>query len=52
MVKWAEPAILDLRSIHDVITHDFRLYARKLIQDIRDKTDILDELLKIGQRMR
>lgn len=42
MVNWSEPAILDLRSIHDFIVQDSRFYARKVIQDIRDKADILD----------
>ena len=44
MVRWSEPAILDLQSIHDFIAHDSRYYAKKVIQDIRDKADILDEL--------
>lgn len=52
MVRWSEPAILDLQSIHDFIAHDSRYYAKKVTQDIRDKADILDELPKIGQRMR
>ena len=47
MVKWSEPAILDLRAIHDFIAHNSRYYAKKVIQDIRDKADILDELPKI-----
>ena len=51
MVKWSEPAILDLRSIHDFIAHDSRFYARKVIQDIRDKADILNELPKIGKKV-
>ena len=41
-----------LQSIHDFIAHDSRYYAKKVTQDIRDKADILDELPKIGQRMR
>ena len=40
----------DLRSIHDFIANDSRFYARKVIQDIRDNTDILDELRKIGKK--
>ena len=51
MVKWSEPAILDLRAIHDFIAHDSRFYARKVIQNIRDKADILDELPKIGKKV-
>ena len=51
MVRWSEPAILDLQSIHDFIAHDSRYYAKKVIQDIRDKADILDELPRIGKKV-
>ncbi|MCY4360585.1 MAG: type II toxin-antitoxin system RelE/ParE family toxin [Gammaproteobacteria bacterium] len=51
MVRWSEPAILDLQSIHDFIAHDSRFYAKKVIQDIRDKAEILDELPKIGRKV-
>ena len=50
MVRWSEPAILDLQSIHDFIAHDSRYYAKKVIQDIRDKADILDELPNLKPR--
>ncbi len=49
MVIWSDPAKADLRSIHDFIAHDSRHYAKKVIQDIREKTDILDNLPKIGK---
>jgi plasmid stabilization system protein ParE len=29
--------------------HDSRYYAKKVTQDIREKTDVLDELPKIGK---
>ena len=51
MVIWSEPAKTDLRSIHDFIAHDSRHYAKKVTQDIRDKTDVLDELPKIGKKV-
>ncbi len=41
----------DLRSIHDFIAHDSKHYARKVTQDIREKTDILDELPKAGKKV-
>ena len=44
----SEPAKADLRSIHDFITHDSRHYAKKVTQDIREKTEVLDELPKLG----
>jgi toxin ParE1/3/4 len=49
MVIWSEPAKADLRSIHDFIAHDSRHYAKKVTQDIREKTDILDELPRVGK---
>jgi len=51
MVIWSEPAKADLRSIHDFIAHDSRHYAKKVTQDIREKTDILDDLPKAGKKV-
>ncbi len=49
MVIWTEPAKADLRSIHYFIAHDSRHYATKVTQDIREKTDVLDKLPRIGK---
>ncbi|MGH8654359.1 MAG: type II toxin-antitoxin system RelE/ParE family toxin [Gammaproteobacteria bacterium] len=49
MVIWSKPAKTDLRSIHDFIAHDSRYYAKKVTQDIAAKTDILNELPRIGR---
>ncbi len=49
MVIWSEPAKTDLRSIHDFIAHDSRHYAKKVTQDIREKTDLLDQLPNLGK---
>jgi plasmid stabilization system protein ParE len=49
MVIWSAPAKTDLRSIHNFIAHDSRHYANKVTQDIREKTDILDQLPKLGK---
>jgi len=51
MVIWSEPAKADLRSIHDFIAHDSRHYAKKVTRDIREKTDILDELPRVGKKV-
>ncbi len=48
MVIWSEPAKADLRSIHDFIAHDSRHYAKKVTQDIVAKTDVLNELPRMG----
>ena len=51
MVIWSKPAKADLRSIHDFIAHDSRHYAKKVTQDIAAKTDILDELPRMGKKV-
>lgn len=51
MVIWSQPARADLRSIHDFIAHDSRFYAKKVVQDIREKTDILEQLPKAGKKV-
>ena len=49
MVIWSNPARADLRSIHDFIAHDSKHYAKKVTQDIAAKTDILNELPRMGK---
>ncbi|MCP5444730.1 MAG: type II toxin-antitoxin system RelE/ParE family toxin [Chromatiaceae bacterium] len=51
MVIWTQPAKADLRSIHDFIAHDSRHYAKKVVQDIREKTDNLEQLPKRGKKI-
>lgn len=51
MVIWAGPAKADLRSIHDFIAPDSRHYARKVVQDIVAKTDVLNRLPRIGRKV-
>ncbi len=51
MVIWSEPAKADLRSIHDYIAHDSKHYAKKVTHDIREKTDGLNELPKLGRKI-
>ncbi len=49
MVTWSDPAKADLRSIYDFIAHDSMHYARKVTQDIVAKTDVLNELPRMGK---
>lgn len=49
MVIWSEPAVADLRSIHDHIAANSRIYAVKVVQEIREKVDVLDEFPAIGR---
>ena len=49
MVIWSQPAKADLRAIHDYIAADSSYYAKKLTQDIVAKTEVLEELPRIGK---
>lgn len=49
MVIWSAPATADLRSIHDFIASDFRHYAKRVVQDLVEKTDVLDQQPGIGR---
>ena len=51
MVIWSQPAKSDLRSIHDFIALNSPHYAKKVTQDIREKTDILEQLPKAGRKI-
>ncbi len=49
MVIWTKPARVDLKHIHDYIAEDSKHYAKKVAQDIRGKTDILNEFPNAGK---
>lgn len=49
MVIWSDPAKADLRGIHDFIAHDSHYYAKKVTQEIVTRTDVLDELPRMGR---
>jgi len=51
MVIWSQPAKVDLHAIHDYIAHNSRYYAKKVTQDIREKTDILERFPKAGKKV-
>ncbi len=51
MVIWSHPAKEDLRFIHDYIAKNSPFYAKKVVQDIREKTDILNTSPKIGKKV-
>ena len=44
-----EPAKADLQHIHDFIAADSKQYARKVAQEMVEKTQILDETPKLGK---
>ncbi|MBF0121234.1 MAG: type II toxin-antitoxin system RelE/ParE family toxin [Desulfobacterales bacterium] len=49
MVKWTDPAKLDLKKIHDYIAEDSKYYAKRVVQDIVDKTEKLNDNPEIGR---
>jgi len=49
VVIWSDPARADLRAIHDFIAHDSTHYAKQVTQDMVAKTDVLNELPRIGK---
>ena len=49
MVTWTKPAKVDLKHIHDFIAKDSKHYAKKVAQEIREKTDILNQLPNVGK---
>ena len=51
MVTWSDQAKADLHHIFEFIADDSRHYAKKVIQDIVGKTDVLDELPRIGKQV-
>jgi toxin ParE1/3/4 len=51
MVIWANPAKSDLRAIHDFIASCSKYYAKKVVQDIVDRTNILKEYPQIGRKV-
>lgn len=51
MVIWSLPAKADLRSIHNYIAKNSPFYAKKVVQDIREKTDALNTNPKIGKKV-
>ena len=51
MVTWSELAKADLRSIHDFIASNSPHYAKKIAQDLREKTVILERLPRIGNKI-
>jgi toxin ParE1/3/4 len=51
MVIWTRPAKADLRSIYDYIARDSRFYAKRVVHDIREKTDLLERTPRIGKKV-
>jgi len=48
-VIWWDPAKADLRAFHDFIARDSKFYARKVLQDIIEKSEVLGALPRSGR---
>jgi len=51
MVKWTAHAKAQLRHIHDYIAQDSPLYARRVSEELVQKTTSLDELSRKGYKV-
>jgi plasmid stabilization system protein ParE len=49
VVKWADQAKADLKAIHDYIARDSTHYAKKVTQELVEKTDALAEVPRLGR---
>lgn len=48
-VVWTEPALADLKAIHDYIASDSEFYASRFVGRLVDSTTILGEFPEMGQ---
>ncbi|WP_353740592.1 type II toxin-antitoxin system RelE/ParE family toxin [Desulfoferrobacter suflitae] len=46
---WSRPAKRDLRSIHDHIASDSKFYAKKVVKDIVEKSEVLKDFPLMGR---
>lgn len=49
MVIWSKPAKRDLRNIHDHIASDSKFYAKKVVQNIVEKSEDLQDFPLMGR---
>lgn len=49
MVKWTKPAKLDLKQVYDYIARDSKFYAKKVSQEIVEKSEKLNSFPEIGR---
>lgn len=49
VIVWSNPARADLRAIHDYIAKDSRHYAKRVVQDLMAKVDLLLTAPRMGR---
>lgn len=51
MVRWSNTSKLDLHQIYDYIAKDSVYYAKKVVNDIIDKSEYLELFPNIGRKV-
>ncbi len=49
MVKWTKPAKHDLKQVYDYIARDSKFYAKKVSQEIVEKSEKLNSFPEVGR---
>jgi len=49
MVKWSVPAKNDLRQIFDYISQDSQYFAKNVVHNIIEKTELLNDFPEMGR---
>jgi plasmid stabilization system protein ParE len=49
MVKWTKPARSDLKQVHDYIAQDSTFYAKKVVDEVVAKSELLSEFPQLGR---
>lgn len=49
MVRWTNPAKRDLKKIHDYIAEDSRFYAKKVVETLVAKAELLSDMPEMGR---
>jgi addiction module RelE/StbE family toxin len=49
VVKWTKPAKLDLKQIYDYIARDSKFYAKKISQEMVEKSEKLNSFPEVGR---
>ncbi|MFH1857499.1 MAG: type II toxin-antitoxin system RelE/ParE family toxin [Candidatus Omnitrophota bacterium] len=49
MVKWSVPAKNDLKQIFDYISQDSQYYAKNVVHNIIEKTELLNDFPEMGR---
>lgn len=49
MVKWSKTATDDLKAIYNYISKDSKVYAKRVIEELLNKSDYLKEHSNLGR---